>query len=608
MLVSCMHSSACQIGHKTNTYQTRSTMASTQPHTMSDSNSIGTYDSLFDDDVGTLGSICFDLDIQQVAQSGELQLCHASSWCKSSSSSCCSLCRLPAVSMAGEDEDSVAFGLGLPNDASSLSRPRAVGVGGTSGQAGTCNDKLLHPRGSCDQCKPPSVSNYADCNGNNVLLRNISRQSCQCGDLFLPVKSISIPRSYIASSAALSLSAVDEVKLKAAVESNNGRDYLSASFLPDDALCHIVKFLNVPSLVQLRECNRKLCDVASKNTAGWTDHCAKLWSVKANVCSAARDMLAGSSRAQPVSQRADEASSGSKYASMEAYKLSVADAASREEISYDEICFDASPDREGSIWSFRFKESAGRDWTSWDPWWNRQQSRKLVFLRDGTIMQAHPKGLEAGSRTITTSAGGTRRLYDVFSERTVRREADGEEVPAPRIEMMWRFVDRPLDLPVRPAGAYVRINVGGRDVPTYLVRRSPTGNWGFVLESCWGVYASFELAPRVPPRSTGPTQGGGRGRRRLRRTRNGDSRWVNVEDSDDDNDRDVDEGGLQRERMRNVRRRIDLFVEESAMIQNGHSQWREALLYNIGAVTLPEGNGDAMDEFDNAWQNAMMRT
>lgn len=264
-----------------------------------------------------------------------------------------------------------------------------------------------------------------------------------------------------------------------------------------------------------------------------------------------------------MSQRAEEASSCPKYASMEAYKLSVADAASRKEISYEEICFDASPDREGAIWSFRFKESAGRDWTSWDPWWNRQQSRKLVFLRDGTIMQTHPKGLEAGCRTVTTSAGGTRRLYDVFSERTVRREADGAEFPAPRIEMRWRFVGRPLDLPVRPAGAYVRINVGGRDVPTYLVRRSPTGNWGFVLESCWGVYAN-ELAPRASPRSAVPTRGGGRGRRRLRRTRNGDSRWVNVEDSDDSDDDsggDVDEGELQRERMRNVRRRIDLFVD-----------------------------------------------
>ena len=109
------------------------------------------------------------------------------------------------------------------------------------------------------------------------------------------------------------------------------------------------------------------------------------------------------------------------------------------------------------------------------------------------------------------------------------------------------------------------------------------------------MYASFELAPQVPTSSLL-----GRSRRRLRRTLNG-SRWANVEDSESGGN-----GEFERERMRNVRRRIDLFVEESSMTQDGYSQWREALLYSIGAVTLPEGNGNAMGEFDSAWQNAMM--
>ena len=142
---------------------------------------------------------------------------------------------------------------------------------------------------------------------------------------------------------------------------------------------------------------------------------------------------------------------------MEAYKVSVTDAVTRKEISFEEICFDRSPDKAGTIWSFRFKESAGRDWTSWDPWWKGQDARKLVFLRDGTIMQVHPRGLESGAK----DHAGT-RLYFPFSERTIRR--DDAEVPAPRIEMKWRFVNRPLDLVDRPPGAYVRITVGGRDV------------------------------------------------------------------------------------------------------------------------------------------------
>ena len=178
-------------------------------------------------------------------------------------------------------------------------------------------------------------------------------------------------------------------------------------------------------------------------------------------------------------------------------------------------------------------------------------------------------------------------LYNVVSERTIRE--DGTKVPVPLIEMKWRFVTCLLDLPNRPRGAYVRITVGGIDVLTYVVHQSSNGNWGFILESCWGMYASFEMAPRVPP-----LPAIGRTPWHLQRTRAG-SCWVNVEDSDT---KSGDDGELERERMRHVRRRIDLFLEESAMTQDGYSQWREALLYNIGAVTLPEGNDSETDEIN----------
>jgi len=159
-------------------------------------------------------------------------------------------------------------------------------------------------------------------------------------------------------------------------------------------------------------------------------------------------------------------------------------------------------------------------------------------------------------------------------------------------------VHRPLDLPARPEGAYIRITVGGRDVPTYVVRRSPNGNWGFILESCWGIYASFDLAPR------GSVSSSTASRRRLRRTRNG-TRWVNVDDSDIE---DPDQDG--QDHTRNVRRRTDLFVEESEMVVTGHSQWREALLYNIGAVALPDGNNANAEQerrqFNLVWRNSRM--
>mmetsp|Transcript_4812 Transcript_4812/g.10599 ORF Transcript_4812/g.10599 Transcript_4812/m.10599 type:complete len:560 (-) Transcript_4812:151-1830(-) len=555
----------------------------THSHLMSTTNSIGTYDSLFDDDNDTFGGICFDLEAQQhqqVVTSDRKH--HPSSWCKSSSSSCCSLCRPPTVSDAEDDLKMYALG----NDASSSfqSRPR------TSIEV---NDSVSFPRGSLldlSKSKSQAIS-FCGCNRNML-----SSSYESCGSMFqVPVKSISIPCIDPGVSA----------KRDATEVSIDFYDYLSSSFLPDDALCQIVKFLDVSSLMRLRRCNIKLRDAASKNNAGWKKHCTTLWSSKANVCSLARELLTKSNKMN------NEAMSNSpKYAAMEAYKVAVTDAATRKEISFEELCFDGSPSNKddagggGAIWSFRFKESAGRDWTSWDPWWNRQSARKLVFLRDGTIKQVYPQGLESSA----IEYNGT-LLYHVFSERTVRR--DQEEVPAPQIQMKWRFVNRPLDLVNRPLGAYVRITVGGRDVPTYVVRRSPNGNWGFILESCWGVYASFELAPQVPTAFHSTVAMGRGSRRRLRRARNGQGgRWVNIANDSDDDDSDHngnDDGEFEREeRTRNVRRRIDLFVEESSMTQDGYSQWREALLYNIGAVTLPEGNGDATGEFDHAWQNAMM--
>ena len=160
--------------------------------------------------------------------------------------------------------------------------------------------------------------------------------------------------------------------------------------------------------------------------------------------------------------------------------------------------------------------------------------------------------------------------------------------------MRWRFVSSCIDLPSRPDGAYVRITVGGRDVPTYVVRRSPNGNWGFIMESCWGIYASFDLAVRVSDTFLSNRVG----RRALRRTRTG-SRWVHVED----------DGEEYVEDTRNIRRRPNpnpnMFIEDNAMSVTGVSQWREALLYNIGAVTLPEGNGSS-SQFDAVWQNALL--
>lgn len=508
----------------------------------------------------------FDLDVQQLPNVANCSV----------SCDCCSLCRLPEVSEAGDSS--------------------AAEILSGNGTVATTSDTLM----LASLPASPRHESTADdddealLRGAAGLLQKLSNQDKPSGKLFsfcwepavndpLVPLSITIPRGRIGPGSKGKALIRDVIEVSALSTSIDNTDYLT-NFLPDDTLCSVFKFLDVKSLLHMRECNRKLRSAASSNNAGWSDHCSNLWSRKANVCSRARFLLAQATQQRSISYL-------TRNIAMEAYKTSVVDAATRKEVSLEELCYDESPHKGGPIWSFRFKESAGSDWTSWDPWWNGKQARKLVFLRDGSILQLQPEGKTAPCRVHNGVP-----LYDVFSERTAHR--DGVDVIPPRIELKWRFVQRPLDLPARPEGAYIRITVGGRDVPTYVVRRSPNGNWGFILESCWGVYASFDLAPR------GSVSSPMSSRRRLRRTRNG-TRWVNVDDSDSE---ESDEDG--RDNTRNVRRRTDLHVEESAMVVTGHSQWREALLYNIGAVELPEGNNDSSEqeerEFNNVWRNSRM--
>jgi hypothetical protein len=247
----------------------------------------------------------------------------------------------------------------------------------------------------------------------------------------------------------------------------------------------------------------------------------------------------------------------------------------------------------------------------------------MVFLEDGRMkvfsprrgsgLHKSPPGQVRGSinteglvlgMDLSNFRGGQHQLDD-----GVVLEGDLIE---PLTPMIWRFITEPLDLPQRPIGSYVRINIGGRDVPTYCCRRSPTGNWGFVLESCWGVFSSFEHPPR--PISTRHR----RFRRRLRRAHNlaGDEIIVHVQVDHSSDDEDSEGQGQDQSRtmsgdtlvnglhqIRNIRDE-DLLVVESSFNVTISMQWREAFLYNIGEETLPEGL-NAMREFQRVYENIM---
>eukprot|EP00980_Cylindrotheca_fusiformis_P010230 scaffold2271_cov130-Cylindrotheca_fusiformis.AAC.25 len=320
--------------------------------------------------------------------------------------------------------------------------------------------------------------------------------------------------------------------------------------MPDDITCNITSYLDVRSLLNMRMLNRSFRSLTSQSSAGWEKLCMDLWETKVHVCPEAR----------ACTDR------------MAAYRMSVLDARDRNHVLREELIYDPET-AAGTVWSYRFKESAGADWTSWDPWFNGQPCRKFVFLEDGTV------------KTLVESDGDHGSMEDP----TFRHQETA--LIDPPAAMSWRFLSRPLDMPSRPEGSYIRLSVSGRDVPTHCVRRSPTQNWGFVMESCWGVYASFELPKR--PRSL-------RQRIRLRRAQDAFGNWFNVEVEDDESSEEGDD--TPEESSPHGR----LLIDDSSFAITSGLQWKEAFLYNFGARTLPEGD-DAVDEFEQTYGAALSR-
>lgn len=322
------------------------------------------------------------------------------------------------------------------------------------------------------------------------------------------------------------------------------------SVLADDVLCVMMSFLDSKSLLQMQLVNQRCHQVGSRNEAGWENLCNDLWKDKVHVL--------------------HEAIRIKEENSMLAYRLSVEDAKQRQEVRLDEFCYDIET-KKGTIWSFRFKESAGLDWTSWDPWWNGHDARKMVFLPDGTVKQVvEPDESNTNDDEDSEQQQQQQPIVPQFGKH-------GGILVDMLVPITWRFLTQPLDLQSRAYGSYLRLTLGNRDVPTYVVRRSPTGNWGFLMESCWGLYASFDLPPR---RSSTP-------RLRLRRTQDG-ARLVDVNlmESDTEND-DENDGSSVSEHAKKQK----LLVDDSFLLITNEVQWKEALLYNLGASTLPEGEG-----------------
>jgi hypothetical protein len=333
--------------------------------------------------------------------------------------------------------------------------------------------------------------------------------------------------------------------------------------LPDELLCEIFTYLDVISLSAVRLVSGRLMKQGSKDQSGWLRHCSSLWAGKVSI-----------------SKRAEEEPNA-----MDAYRISFKDG-NRQEITQQELCFDPKTGA-GTVWYFRVKESAGSAWTSFDPWHAGLECRRMVFLSDGTIKELVSDPYSSSSHSFKV----THPFMDVPNRDQVGfGDAEGD---AP-ISMKWRFLSSPMDMPSRPLGAYLRLNVGGRDVPTYIAQRSPTGNWGVVLENCWGVFASFPLPLKVDTGRALPLRPT---RMRLTRIHGGGIRWLNMDGMEDESDEHED---MEVDTDRSAGN--EHLLRDSALPTTSRLQWREALLYNYGSVTLPEGEA-ARAEFDRIFSS-----
>eukprot|EP00588_Corethron_pennatum_P008991 CAMPEP_0194265998 /NCGR_PEP_ID=MMETSP0169-20130528/1049_1 /TAXON_ID=218684 /ORGANISM="Corethron pennatum, Strain L29A3" /LENGTH=327 /DNA_ID=CAMNT_0039006579 /DNA_START=83 /DNA_END=1066 /DNA_ORIENTATION=- len=247
---------------------------------------------------------------------------------------------------------------------------------------------------------------------------------------------------------------------------------LNDESLPDDVFLVLVSFLPTRSVRDLMMVDKTVLRRCLSDLV-WDALCQVMWRDKVNVPAEAlrmRDMIRIRGGARMI----------------DVFKMCHLDS-KRQEVTKRELC--------SKPWCFRFKESAGSLWTSSDPWWNGGGARHLRFLPDGKILLAKPDNIGRHDNEETATKNNKKRKLNKSLTDEPRKENCSDSFS--EVKMRWRFVTRPLDCyESRSIGAYVRISINGRDVPTYHVRRSPTSNWGFTMENCWGLYASFDLPKR----------------------------------------------------------------------------------------------------------------
>ena len=142
---------------------------------------------------------------------------------------------------------------------------------------------------------------------------------------------------------------------------------------------------------------------------------------------------------------------------------------------------------------YRWKESAGATWIREDPWWDIQSIDSIYQDNLENDLDDDELHQRIGIKTISFSRNGS-----IFETQGSIQYPDLDNHDLSLIETgAWDFVMDSLDFaPTQTVGSYVQVVIGRQELPTFLVRRSPNNNWGFIMENCWGVYMSFPIPAR----------------------------------------------------------------------------------------------------------------
>ena len=177
--------------------------------------------------------------------------------------------------------------------------------------------------------------------------------------------------------------------------------------------------------------------ISSRSNHVWDAMCGQTWAGKVHVAQGAVDLRGMASSAR------------------EALRLSLADARRTELTDEELVAFE---------WRFRFKEQAGPQWQLHDPYWTKHEASLVKFT---------PSRRRSPGRLHILNFP----LVEDF-------------------DLRWSWIA------MQRAGRSTRVlqvNVNGSPVPSYVISRH-ADNWGWVMQSCWVVYLSFEMPrPGVDP-------------------------------------------------------------------------------------------------------------